>query len=1048
MISSADPSEARTIPRPRWMSVAGAMLLCALSTCGRPAAGTQTSGIAAALAASPGIAPRLSVPTAFRRCVESVPANGTVTRADCPAPRKKTASPLALAGIPPGARDPRSVHQLALLDLTANDPRGIALDHAISSLRRVIELSDDPTPALVDLSAALIVRAERQQTPRDLLEAYETAQKAADRQPHNAAALYNRALALDRFGLVEETAEDWKLAIAADSTSDWADDARRRLDTLQSIHAPVPPRDDAPLADYARYAAEEPQGARELGMDKLLPEWGEATLRGDRSRADDRLRRAEALGTALLRRPGGDASLADMVAAIRRVLSDTSAVQRLAGAHVAFKAGRTALNSGDIAHARFNLGNAVAWASASPCLVNWSDVYMGSSQGADRERLLSIRSLGSLVGRMGERYPALTGRAQAVRAVFLGRDDLWEGALTTSHDAARRFERAGEARNAATALSFGVEVLFELGETDSAYKDLLPVLRTTIRYSSPARKHNLLASISDPIANDGFPAAALRLQNEGVRAAASLDSLFQAEARLQRARLLATLGRPEQARSDVIFARGIIARMSLGASQGWLAADLKEAEATTLFAHDPKRQTAAFDTAARYFIDIALPFRALRPIIGAAETRLSVGDETGAMAQFDAVNRILRARRDSIRMESRRAAVFERAHRVLERLVMLKLDHGAAREALEYLDHARASLAVVGRAARESAAAPSARVNTRPGEVALVYSRVADTLLVWTVDGPHSEVWRGAIDTVRFTRSLQQLATLGEHGAAEEAFRPGLRFLHDVLLRPVRPRLGPPGTPLVIVSDGEFSAVPYPALLDSSDQYLIERHPVRFAVSLAESQASPSPMPEGAAVFVADPAFVPAEFPLFNRLAHAQAEVDTIAGMYREHVVLAGPTATRQRLFAAIKNASMLHVAAHAVFDDARPERSFLILANSPDGSSGRLTAAELAVINFRRLRLVVLSACTTARSGSGRAAGYSGLAGALLAAGASGVVGSIWQVDDRETSAFMRDFHNAYSASTNPAQALRSAQLTAIHARNGLSPSPAVWAAFRYTGR
>ncbi|HEX8831292.1 MAG TPA: hypothetical protein VF705_09015, partial [Longimicrobium sp.] len=373
------------------------MLLCALATCGRPVGG-ETSGIAAALEASAGIAPRLSVPIAFRRCVESVPANGTITRADCPAPRKKTASPLALAGIPPGARDPRSVHQLALLDLTANDPRGIALDHAISSLRRVIELSDDPTPALVDLSAALIVRAERSQTPRDLLEAYETAQKAVDRQPHNPAALYNRALALDRFGLVEETAEDWKLAIAADSTSDWADEARRRLDTLQSIHAPVPPRDNAPLSDYARYAAEEPQGARELGMDKLLAEWGDATLRGDRPRADDRLRRAEALGTALLRRPGGDASLADMVRAIRAVAADTAATRKLAEAHAEYGAARRSYNSFDYVRAHAGFAAVRAGTESSDVLQQWTQLYLEITRVQVGEVTEGERLLRALVG--------------------------------------------------------------------------------------------------------------------------------------------------------------------------------------------------------------------------------------------------------------------------------------------------------------------------------------------------------------------------------------------------------------------------------------------------------------------------------------------------------------------------------------------------------------------------------------------------------------------------------------------------------------------------
>lgn len=45
------------------------------------------------------------------------------------------------------------------------------------------------------------MRAERNQTPRDLLEAMEAADWAVELEPGNAAARFNLALALDRLGL-------------------------------------------------------------------------------------------------------------------------------------------------------------------------------------------------------------------------------------------------------------------------------------------------------------------------------------------------------------------------------------------------------------------------------------------------------------------------------------------------------------------------------------------------------------------------------------------------------------------------------------------------------------------------------------------------------------------------------------------------------------------------------------------------------------------------------------------------------------------------------
>jgi hypothetical protein len=83
-------------------------------------------------------------------------------------------------------------------------------------------------------------------------------------------------------------------------------------------------------------------------------------------------------------------------------------------------------------------------------------------------------------------------------------------------------------------------------------------------------------------------------------------------------------------------------------------------------------------------------------------------------------------------------------------------------------------------------------------------------------------------------------------------------------------------------------------------------------------------------------------------------------------------------------------------------------------------------------VRLVVLSACRAVRPGGGRAEGFAGLSGALLAAGAGGVVGSTGQVDDVTTQALMVAFHRAWRRSGDGAAALREAQLQLLR-----SPDP-----------
>ncbi|HKP75018.1 MAG TPA: CHAT domain-containing protein, partial [Longimicrobiaceae bacterium] len=337
----------------------------------------------------------------------------------------------------------------------------------------------------------------------------------------------------------------------------------------------------------------------------------------------------------------------------------------------------------------------------------------------------------------------------------------------------------------------------------------------------------------------------------------------------------------------------------------------------------------------------------------------------------------------------------------------------------------------------------------RPGETAVEYALVGDTLLAWTLAAGPPRVARTVIDTLRLVRTLESLESALEEGAEETAVRPALARLYEWLVRPVADRLGPRAGPLVLVADGDLAAVPFAALYDARrGRYLVEDHPLRFAVSLAEAARPPPAESAREAVFVANPAFDRRLNPLLDRLDSAGAEVERIAGEYPERRVIEGRGATRGAVTDALKGAGLVHFAGHAAFDDARPERSYLVLAPSPGDPAGRLTAAELARIDLHRTRLVVLSACRTTRTGRSRAAGYTGLSGALLAAGAAGTIGSTWDVDDASTSALMAAFHGAYRRGMGAPAALRAAQLRLLGSHDPRLRTPAAWAGFRYAGR
>jgi CHAT domain-containing protein len=161
--------------------------------------------------------------------------------------------------------------------------------------------------------------------------------------------------------------------------------------------------------------------------------------------------------------------------------------------------------------------------------------------------------------------------------------------------------------------------------------------------------------------------------------------------------------------------------------------------------------------------------------------------------------------------------------------------------------------------------------------------------------------------------------------------------------------------------------------------------------------------------------------------------------------------------------ASLLHLGCHA-HSAPGPLDSHLLLARGE-------TLGMTDILRQARVRppglpggLVVLAACGSDLTSRDHDEALT-LSTAFLAAGAVGVVGARWPVDDRPTALFMTLFHHYLNAGyDDPAVALRAAQLWMLNPRRrvpvGLSTElddlldgepleqPESWAAFTYHGR
>lgn len=142
--------------------------------------------------------------------------------------------------------------------------------------------------------------------------------------------------------------------------------------------------------------------------------------------------------------------------------------------------------------------------------------------------------------------------------------------------------------------------------------------------------------------------------------------------------------------------------------------------------------------------------------------------------------------------------------------------------------------------------------------------------------------------------------------------------------------------------------------------------------------------------------------------------------------------------------ARVLHIATHAILDARSTGGSAIVL--TPAGQDdGLLYAREVAGLTLR-VDLAVLAACRTGIGTGFDTSGVSSLTGAFLAAGASSVIATLWDVDDAATAAFMQQFYYFLARGVATDTALRSAQLRLIGDTDWNRPQ--VWAAFVVTGQ
>jgi CHAT domain-containing protein len=220
--------------------------------------------------------------------------------------------------------------------------------------------------------------------------------------------------------------------------------------------------------------------------------------------------------------------------------------------------------------------------------------------------------------------------------------------------------------------------------------------------------------------------------------------------------------------------------------------------------------------------------------------------------------------------------------------------------------------------------------------------------------------------------------------------------------------------------------IPFALLRLSSDRYLIDDYILSVAPSagLLLAQRSVDTSQLNRFVGIGAPDVI--EWPY---LSSAERELVNVSGLFADRRTFIGAEATKAAFFKHAPDADLLLLSTHAEYVAEDPFLSYIVLAGDRRASD-RLTAREIFQTDLSGA-VVLLNCCSTGLSGSlvdRKAAGDEtfGLPQAMLAAGSSCVIASLWPLDDESAAKMSMEFYQQLiQHKGSPADAWRRAILS-----------------------
>jgi CHAT domain-containing protein len=329
------------------------------------------------------------------------------------------------------------------------------------------------------------------------------------------------------------------------------------------------------------------------------------------------------------------------------------------------------------------------------------------------------------------------------------------------------------------------------------------------------------------------------------------------------------------------------------------------------------------------------------------------------------------------------------------------------------------------------------RISSLRHATLVAFAALNGRLFIWVADTRGIQEFNLAVGPNQLAEEVRIFSTLcsDSRSSLEETKTHG-RQLYNWLVAPIEENIRGQ-TILLIETDGLLSGLAWPALVSRQGKYLGQSHAIAGISGLRRGPMSPEAFSDPIKrVLVAIPGATSSASSRYQPLPNAEVEAKAILALYPNFVCLRNRDVSVDRLLKELPTASIFHFAGHA---QTREYGGALVLsgASSPETLSSR----ELAQLRLPRCRLVVLSACATATAEQDVVRDPNGLVRSFLAAGASNVIASHWEVDSKATAELMVSFYRQYRGNKAPVEAL---QLAMNYMRSQTATAhPYYWASF-----